>query len=226
VKGEGARTGGAAKLQASARDQAAATVQLVLCDQPLRERFERQTRPLLAVLYRAARRLSAQPADAEDLVHDTYVKAFQAFPTVELGDDAACRAWLFGIMTNIYRDRYRRQARCPEVVRSDELDRLGSAAACPEPGPDRRLESKRFAEAADAAIASLPPEVRCVVALFLIGELSYREIAEITQCPTGTVMSQLWRGRRLLRQALRAYRDHEPSELSSEAASSSRRHGP
>jgi RNA polymerase sigma-70 factor, ECF subfamily len=144
------------------------TTEFVLRDRWLREKFERQTRPLLAALHRAARRLSAQPADAEDLVHDTYVKAFQAFPTVELRDDAACRAWLLRIMTNTYRDRYRREARSPEVAGNVDLDQLDGAAPSREPGPDRLLESKCFAEAADAAIARLPPEVRLVVVLFFI----------------------------------------------------------
>src|SRR5262249_8905794 len=75
VKGEGVRTAGAAALWVSAHEQGAMTTEFVLRDRWLRERFERQTRPLLAALHRAARRLSAQPADAEDLVHDTYVKA-------------------------------------------------------------------------------------------------------------------------------------------------------
>jgi RNA polymerase sigma-70 factor, ECF subfamily len=201
------------------------TTEFVLRDRWLRERFERQTRPLLAALHRAARRLSAQLADAEDLVHDTYVKAFQAFPTVELRDDAACRAWLLRIMTNTYRDRYRREARSPEVAGSVDLDRLDGAVPCREPGPDRRLESKCFAEAADAAIARLPAEVRLVVVLFFIEELSYREIAEIAQCPIGTVMSRLSRGRRFLRQALRAYCEHEPREPLGQAMSAGGRHG-
>jgi RNA polymerase sigma-70 factor, ECF subfamily len=202
------------------------TTEFVLRDRWLRERFERQTRPLLAALHRAARRLSAQPADAEDLVHDTYVKAFQAFPTVELRDDAACRAWLLRIMTNSYRDRYRREARSPEVAGSVDLDRLDGAAPSREPGPDRLLESKCFAEAADAAITRLPSEVRLVVVLFFIEELNYREIAEIAQCPMGTVMSRLSRGRRFLRQALRAYCEHEPREPLGEAVSAGGRHGP
>jgi len=180
------------------------TTEFVLRDRWLREKFERQTRPLLAALHRAARRLSVQPADAEDLVHDTYVKAFQAFPTVELRDDAACRAWLLRIMTNTYRDRYRREARSPEVAGSVDLDRLDGAAPSREPGPDRRLESK----------------------CFFIEQLSYREIGEIAQCPTGTVMSRLWRGRRFLRQALRAYCEHEPREPLDDAVSAGGRHGP
>jgi RNA polymerase sigma factor (sigma-70 family) len=81
----------------------------------------------------------------------------------------------------------------------------GFALASHEPGPDTQLEYKRFAQAADAAIACLPPEVRLVVVLFFVEELSYREIAEIAECPVGTVMSRLWRGRRMLREQLRAY---------------------
>lgn len=195
------------------------TTEFVLRDRWLREKFERQTRPLLAALHRAARRLAAQPADAEDLVHDTYVRAFQVFPTVDLRSDAACRAWLLRIMTNIFRDRYRRLARSPEVAGSTHLDLVHESSQWGEPGPDRRLESKRFAEAADAAIARLPPEVRLVVVLFFIEELSYREIAEIAQCPPGTVMSRLWRGRPFLRRALHAYCEHEPSEPLGEAIS-------
>ena len=138
---------------------------------------------------------------------------------MELRDDAACRAWLLRIMTNTYRDRYRREARSPVVAGSVDLDRLDGAAPSREPGPDRLVESKCFAEAADAAIACLPPEVRLVVVLFFIEQLSYREIGEIAQCPTGTVMSRLWRGRRFLRQALRAYCEHEPREPLDEAVS-------
>ncbi len=194
------------------------TTVFVMRDRWLRDKFERQTRPFLTALHRTARRLTAQPADAEDLVHDTYVKAFRAFPTVDLPDGIACRAWLLRIMTNTYRDRYRQQARVPEVVGSDYLDEAdGSELWSHEPGPDMLLEYKRFAQAADAAIACLAPEVRLVVVLFFIQGLSYRDIAEIAQCPVGTVMSRLWRGRRFLRQALRGYVEHqscEPSDVS------------
>lgn len=201
------------------------TTDVVLRDRWLREKFERRTRPLLAVLYRAARRLTVQPADAEDLVHDTYVKAFSSFSGVDLRDEASCRAWLLRIMANTYRDRYRRRMRSPEVADSTYLDRADDATPSREPGPERHLESKRFAEAADTAIAGLPPEARLVVVLFFIEELSYREIADIAQCPTGTVMSRLWRGRRLLRQALSAYCDDERRDTASEAASAGRSHG-
>jgi RNA polymerase sigma-70 factor, ECF subfamily len=182
------------------------TTEFVLRDRWLADRFERQTRPFLTALYRAARRLTGHAPDAEDLVHDTYVKAFKAYRSVDLRDGAGCRAWLFRIMTNTYRDRYRRLARSPEVAWSphlEEADDFGLSSH--EPGPDTQLEYKRFVQAADAAIARLPQEVRLVVVLFFVEELSYREIAEIAQCPVGTVMSRLWRGRRMLRQQLHAY---------------------
>lgn len=182
------------------------TTEFVLRERELTDRFEQQTRPFLTVLFRAARRLTAHAADAEDLVHDTYIKAFKAYRTADLRDEAGCRAWLLRIMTNTYRDRYRRLARSPEVAWSLHLDEMdGFALSSHEPEPDIQLEHKRFAQAVHAAIACLPPEVRLAVVLFFVEELSYREIAEIAQCPIGTVMSRLWRGRRMLRQRLHAY---------------------
>ncbi len=200
------------------------TADFALRDSWLRDKFERQTRPFIAALYRTARRLAAQAADAEDLVHDTYVKAFQAYRTVDLPDDASCRAWLFRIMININRDHYRRAARSPEVTTTECLEEtLGSMLWCPEPGPDTRLEHKRFVQAAEAAIARLPPEDRLAVVLFFVEELSYREIAEIAQCPIGTVMSRLWRGRRYLREQLRAYAEREPDNSLDQLSAAARR---
>jgi len=122
-------------------------------------------------------------------------------------------------MTNTYRDHYRRMARSPEVAWSPLLEESdGCVWSAREPGPETRLEYKRFVQAADVVIASLPVEVRLVVVLFFVEELSYREIAEIAQCPVGTVMSRLWRGRRMLRQQLRAY--GEPAESSDTAMTS------
>lgn len=193
-------------------------------DDWLHDKFARQTRQFTAALYRTARRLAAQPADAEDLVHDTYVKAFQAYRTVHLPDDASCRAWLFRIMININRDHYRRAARSPEVTTTEYMGEAPCAALpCREPGPDTRLEYKRFLQAADAAIARLPPDDQLVVILFFVEELSYREIAEIAQCPIGTVMSRLWRSRRFLREALRAYVEGEPDDCFDESSSATRR---
>ena len=174
-----------------------------------RERFTRHTEQFLPALYRSARRLTRDAAAGEDLVHDTYVKAYQAFDKVELRSEEACRAWLFRIMVNAYRDRYRRQQRSPEVqpfAREHDSDtNVIEAAVSPEPDPEVLLGRKRFSEAVQVAIATLSPEVRLVVTLFFAEGLPYKDIAAIAACPIGTVMSRLARGRRQLQQYLREY---------------------
>ena len=176
-----------------------------------RERFTAHTEQFLPVLYRTARRLTRDVPDADDLVNDTYVKAFQAFDRAELRSEDACRAWLFRIMINTYRDRYRRQQRSPERLGTrgehEREDTVIEAAASLEPGPEARLGHKLFSEAAQTAIASLSPELRLVVTLFFVEGLAYREIAEIADCPIGTVMSRLSRGRKHLQQQLQAHHD-------------------
>ena len=172
-----------------------------------REKFERQTRALLPGLYRAAYRLAGQPADAEDLVHDTYVKAFAAYDRADIRGEADCRAWLTRIMVNTYRDRYRRHQRSPEVQRSPEEAEVMSIEGAPLADPAARAEDSQFARAAEEAIDGLPEDLRIVVVLFFSQEMSYREIAEAVDCPVGTVMSRLYRGRRLLRERLQ---DHAP----------------
>ena len=185
-----------------------------------RDRFARQTEQFLAGLYHTARRLTRDPAEAEDLVHDTYLKAFQAFERADVHNEDACRAWLYRIMVNAYRDRYRRQQRSPEVQASPGVhERDGNiieAAISPAPDPETLLGHKHFSEAAHAAIAALSPEVRLAVTLFFVEGFAYKEIAAIADCPLGTVMSRLARGRDTLRQQLQAYHDvpHAPPELS------------
>jgi RNA polymerase sigma-70 factor (ECF subfamily) len=164
------------------------------------------------MLYRIARRLTREQADAEDLVHDTYMKAFQAFEKADLRSADACRAWLCRIMVNTYRDTYRRQQRSVEIpsVRASAdgtADDIVDTAVSPAPDPEVLLGHKHFATAAQAVIAALSPEVRLVVTLFFVEGLAYKEIAEIVGCPIGTVMSRLARGRQLLRQYLQEYRD-------------------
>jgi RNA polymerase sigma-70 factor (ECF subfamily) len=169
-----------------------------------RRGFERRTRELVVPLYRAARAMTGNGADAEDLVHDAYVKAFLAFREGEFNGVDSCRAWLFRIMVNTYRDKYRRQLRRPEVelmiCAQDETS--SEPLAIDAPGPDLLVEASFLREAIRKAVHSLPPEVRIVVALFFIEGMKYREIADITGCPIGTVMSRLARGRESLRAAL------------------------
>ncbi len=129
-------------------------------------------------------------------------------------------------MVNAYRDHYRRQQRSMEVQPFEgEHARDANvieAAVSPEPNPEALLGHKHFSEATQAAIASLSPEVRLVVTLFFVEGLAYKEIAEIADCPIGTVMSRLARGRRRLQEQLREHHDtsQAPTETSSLAASS------
>ena len=160
----------------------------------------------LAGLYRAARALTDQQADAEDLVHDTYIRAHDAHKNARFANNQAFRAWVYRIMVNLFRDKYRRRARSPElsaVPRGDPDNTANSELAAGDASdPTESLERKQFAEAVRAAMATLPSEVRLAVTLFFVHDLSYREIAEITGCPVGTVTSRLSRGREMLRQQL------------------------
>ena len=151
-------------------------------------------------MYRAARNLASQPADAEDLVHDTYVRAFAAFERARIETEADCRAWLSSIMLNIFRDRCRRQRRTPEAqIGGDAIP----VAEAPGGSPADRAQDRRLAAAVRRAIDELPPEVKPVVVLFFAHQMSYKEIAAAVDCPVGTVMSRLYRGRRSLRESLR-----------------------
>lgn len=172
-----------------------------------RQKFDRRAKEFLPHLYRAARSLAGPAADCEDLVHDTYVKAFEAFRKADLRSADDCRAWLYRILVNTYRDQYRRQVRSPVISLAADQDgsrvNVVELAASPEPGPMAQLERSDLAECVRAAIQALSPEVRIVATLFFVEGLSYAEIAAATECPIGTVMSRLSRGRQQLRLALR-----------------------
>ena len=160
---------------------------------------------LLAGLYRAARALTDQQADAEDLVHDTYIRAHDAHNNARFATDQAFRAWVYRIMVNLFRDKCRRRARSPELSAVPrDRDTTGKSELVPDDAGDATelLERKQFAVAVRTAMATLPTEVRLAVTLFFVHDLSYREIAEITGSPVGTVTSRLSRGREMLRHRL------------------------
>jgi RNA polymerase sigma-70 factor (ECF subfamily) len=173
-----------------------------------RHAFERRTRELVTPLYRTAMALTGNDADAQDLVQDAYVKAFLAFRDGDFASVEACRAWLFRIMINAFRDQHRRRLRRPEVELVASADDSGETGAdafeSDIPGPDVLTEASLLREAIVEAIGSLPPEVRIVVTLFFIEQAKYGEIATIIQCPIGTVMSRIARGRSMLRAILAA----------------------
>ncbi len=161
--------------------------------------FESDALASLDSLYRTALRLTHRPADAEDLVQDTYLKAFRAAKQFAPGTNL--RAWLFTILHNTARNRARDRARDHVSVDSDAVDRVVESGV-PAPGdavtPETLLLRDTLAPDLQAAIDALPPAFREAVWLRDVEEFSYAEIAEMLTIPIGTVMSRISRGRRLL----------------------------
>src|SRR3954454_7301621 len=172
--------------------------------------FEAEALASLDSLYRAALRLTRVPADAEDLVQETYLKAFRAADSFRPGTNL--RAWLFTILHNTARNRARDRARDTVAIDSDVVDR---AADAPPPGgrsagaaetPESLLLRDTLAPELQAAIDALPEAFRQAVWLRDVEEFSYAEIAEMLSIPVGTVMSRISRGRHMLFDRLNHFR--------------------
>jgi RNA polymerase sigma-70 factor (ECF subfamily) len=162
--------------------------------------FEREALACVDSLYGTALRLTANPADAEDLVQDTYLKAFRAVDQFEPGTNL--KAWLFTILHNTFLNRRRRAVKEPVAVEAEEIERaaldLPSAAVTPE----QLLLRDTLDADLQAALEALPESFRQAVWLRDVEEFTYAEIASMLGVPMGTVMSRISRGRRLLYQRL------------------------
>ena len=167
--------------------------------------FEAEALASIDSLYRTALRLTRDAADAEDLVQDTYLKAFRAAARFEPGTNL--RAWLFTILHNTARNRARDRARETVTADSETVERAAetSPALGGEPGdtPESLLLRETLDPDLKAAIDALPDAFRQAVWLRDVEEFSYAEIADMLQIPPGTVMSRISRGRRMLFEALR-----------------------
>ncbi len=171
--------------------------------------------PHLDALYRTAYSMTKNAGDADDLVQDTYLRAFQFFDQFQGGTNS--RAWLFRIMTNLYINTYRKRMREPERVSYDEMEdfflynRLASSAPGTAGGsdtPETEVVQRVQIEAIRDAIGQLPEEYRSTLILADLNEFSYQEISDMLQIPLGTVRSRLSRGRRLVQKALWAYSEN------------------
>ncbi len=157
-------------------------------------------------LYSAALRMTRNPSDAEDLVQETYLRAYRGFGGFSEGTNL--RAWLYRILTNTYINSYRAAKRRPEVADVEDVEdlylyhRLSSVDGAASRSAEEEALASFTDEEVKAAIESLPEAFRIAVLLADVEGFSYKEIAEITDVPIGTVMSRIHRGRRALQKAL------------------------
>lgn len=169
-----------------------------------RVRFEEEALGFADQVYRVARRLVGSREEAEDLVQDTYARAFRSWRSYTPGTNM--RAWLLRILTNLNLDRGRKIQRTPDIQPLEEGDYFLAnklAAAEGEQVLDQDLVVEKLSQDSVVdALAAVPHDFRDVVVLVDIGEFSYADAAQILDVPIGTVMSRLHRGRRILKQRL------------------------
>lgn len=168
-------------------------------------RFERDAMEFLDQLYGAALRMTRNPSDAEDVVQETYAKAFSSFEQFKPGTNL--KAWLYRILTNTYINTYRKAQRQPQIsgnadVEDWQLARAASHTSGGLPSAEREALDKMPDSVVTEALESLSPDFRQAVLLADVEGFSYKEIAEIMGTPIGTVMSRLNRGRTQLRAKL------------------------
>jgi RNA polymerase sigma-70 factor (ECF subfamily) len=169
--------------------------------------FERDAMQYAPQLYTAAMRMTRNPADAEDLVQETFLKAYRAYHTFAEGTNL--KAWLYRILTNTYINRYRRERRRPSETDLGDLEdlylyrRIGADQAAAASGSAEDAVLSGLVEAdIKRAVEDLPEAFRLPVLLADLEGFAYKEIAEIMDIPIGTVMSRLHRGRKALQRAL------------------------
>ena len=170
-----------------------------------RDHFEKTMFKYVDELYATALRYTHNEKDAEDLVQDTFLKAYQNLDRFKEGTNA--RAWLFTILTNTFINKFRRKRKEREILGADDLRSVRQnfhdvSRLEVQNNPEIRAIHSTFSDEIRDALSEIPEEFRMVVVLADLNDFSYKEIAHILDCPVGTVMSRLFRGRKLLRGTL------------------------
>ncbi len=174
----------------------------------LQSEFEQAALPLLSHLYRAAFYFTKDEAEAEDLVQETYLRAFRVFHRFEPGTN--CRAWLLSILRNLFINRYRKQKQEPEMVDWEKIDQayeamVGVQEKVEKDNPESIFLSRLMGHEVQQALKGLPEEFRLAIVLVDVEDLTYEEAGKVMGCPIGTVRSRVSRGRRILQVALKGY---------------------
>jgi RNA polymerase sigma-70 factor, ECF subfamily len=191
--------------------------------------FEAAAMPFVDALYNTAYRMTRNAEDAEDLVQETYLKAYRYYDKFEEGTNF--KAWLFKIMKNTFINNYRKKQQVPALSDFADIEesfetQVNEEAAPKIKNPEEELLENVLDADVQQALDKLPPDYRMVVLLADLEGFSYKEIAEILEVPVGTVMSRLYRGRRLLEQAMLEFarehgylREREPLKMRSKGGS-------
>ena len=191
--------------------------------------FEAAAMPFVDALYNTAYRMTRNPEDAEDLVQETYLKAYRYYDKFEEGTNF--KAWLFKIMKNTFINNYRKRQQSPAFSDFADIEESFESQVNEDTvrqikNPEEELLENVLDQDVQLALDRLPPDYRMVVVLADLEGFSYKEIADILEVPVGTVMSRLYRGRRLLEAAMLEFaRDHgylregvEPTKMRSRKA--------
>jgi RNA polymerase sigma-70 factor, ECF subfamily len=170
--------------------------------------FEREAIPHMDALYNFALKMTGDSDDADDLVQETFLKAFRFFDKFEKGTN--CKAWLFRIMKNTYINNYRKNSKEPDKVDYDEVENFYEnikASSTDSAHLAKEIYDNLLDDEISGAISSLPEDFRTVIILCDIEGLTYDEIADFIDCPVGTVRSRLHRARKMLFTKLYDYAD-------------------
>jgi RNA polymerase sigma-70 factor (ECF subfamily) len=176
----------------------------------LKEEFKKEALPHIGVLHTYALRLTGNELDADDLLQETYMRAYRFFHKFEKGTN--CKAWLFRIMKNLFINDYRKIQKSPNKVDYDDIENYYESIRSEKLNTtdlQERIYSRLLDDQVTNALNSLQDDFKTVIILCDLEGLSYEEIAEFVNCPVGTVRSRLHRGRKLLAQKLKKYAEEK-----------------